>query len=292
MDYKDIESIRILPSDKNNFKTEDDFRYFIEHTMPRRGGIYYFPSSAMRCETDAFVLFQYDGKIRATAVLTDIIKRTVKDENGLDNAGYYKFDIETIHYLDEPVDAETLKKAYPYFGSFNQSKQVIEIGFLYDIISMLQGLDPYYLYGVNKLINVIDRDAQLLGLQGKDIETFSKYRVNQSKFRELMIHRFKVCCLCGVSNEELLMASHIKPWCKSTSTEKLDVDNGLLLCANHDKLFDSGLITFTDKGLIKISSRLSDQDRKLLRIRNGMKIELTEKNKQYLEYHRKNIFKK
>ena len=46
------------------------------------------------------------------------------------------------------------------------------------------------------------------------------------------------CCLCGVDDDALLVASHIKPWAKSDEHEKLDLDNGLLLCPNHDKLFD------------------------------------------------------
>jgi len=41
-----------------------------------------------------------------------------------------------------------------------------------------------------------------------------------------------------------LKASHIKAWKDCTSTqERLDSNNGLLLCANHDALFDQYLIS-------------------------------------------------
>ena len=52
---------------------------------------------------------------------------------------------------------------------------------------------------------------------------------------------------------ELLVASHIKPWSISDANEKLDIHNGLLMCPNHDKLFDRGYISFDDTGRILIS---------------------------------------
>lgn len=45
---------------------------------------------------------------------------------------------------------------------------------------------------------------------------------------------------------DILHATHAKPWADSESdNECLDVLIGFLLCANHDALFDRGLITFT-----------------------------------------------
>ncbi|HHQ4534960.1 HNH endonuclease [Aeromonas veronii] len=56
------------------------------------------------------------------------------------------------------------------------------------------------------------------------------------------------CRVTGVSNKVLLIASHIKPWCKCDNIERLDGNNGLLLSPHIDKLFDRGWITFTDAG--------------------------------------------
>ena len=72
-----IRSIRILPSDKATFETEMEFRSFIQGTMPERGGYYYFPNQMMNCPENTFVLFQYDGMIRATGVLVDREKTAV-----------------------------------------------------------------------------------------------------------------------------------------------------------------------------------------------------------------------
>ena len=83
-----------------------------------------------------------------------------------------------------------------------------------------------------------------------------------------------------------------KPWSKSLPEEKLDVENGLLMCPSHDRLFDCGFISFDDDGTILISSSLTDESRAALGITNGMKIKLSEKNKAYLQYHRNKIFRK
>ena len=86
--------------------------------------------------------------------------------------------------------------------------------------------------------------------------------------------------------------SHIKPWRSSDSSEKLDVDNGFLLCPNHDRLFDLGYITFDGEGGLMISSELSGGDRALLGIQEGKRLSLTEGNKKYLDYHRESVFRR
>ena len=115
--------------------------------------------------------------------------------------------------------------------------------------------------------------------------------MNQGIFRDLLLEKYSHCSLCQVSNKELLIASHIKPWSKSESIEKLDRNNGFLLCPNHDRLFDKGYISFKDDGSIMISGNLSEIDRIFTNVRPDMSIELTIDNKRYLQYHREHIFK-
>jgi len=143
----------------------------------------------------------------------------------------------------------------------------------------------------NTLINNIEKDVSKLELLGKEKEAYIKMRVNQSVFRDRLLKRYNHCCLCNVENQSLLKASHIKPWSESLSAEKLDVNNGFLLCPNHDALFDNGYISFTDTGEILISSKLSQNDCLFTNITPNMKIKLTEENKIFLKYHRDHIFK-
>lgn len=133
-------------------------------------------------------------------------------------------------------------------------------------------------------------EAQTESLQGLEREALIKQRVNQDRFRQELLDRYEGCCLCGVRNQKLLIASHIKPWSKSDQYEKLDADNGLLLCPNHDKLFDAGLISFNDDGEIILSDKMSPDDRILMNVRDGDYIDVSEGMAAYLRYHRENVF--
>lgn len=136
-------------------------------------------------------------------------------------------------------------------------------------------------------ISTISEEIDKLNLQGKSKEAVVRVRVNQGVFRNKLLQRYSKCCLCGVSNPNLLIASHIKSWSESEPNEKLDIDNGLLMCPNHDRLFDQGWLTFDENGYVIIADGLSEGDRIALNINDNMKITLTEKNKKYLLYHRK-----
>jgi len=141
-------------------------------------------------------------------------------------------------------------------------------------------------------IESIENEINSKSLKGEEKESFIKRRVNQGIFRKLLLEKYSCCCLCGIENPVFLIASHIKPWAMSLPEEKLDSDNGLLLCANHDILFDGGYISFDDNGKILISDEVSENDKLLMNISEDKTIELTEMNKEYLAYHRKNLFKR
>lgn len=134
-------------------------------------------------------------------------------------------------------------------------------------------------------------ESELSSLKGEEREAVVRLRVNQGVFRNLLFEKYNHCCLCQVSNRGLLTASHIKPWSASTSAEKLDRNNGFLMCPNHDRLFDKGFISFKNDGSIMISESLSEIDRVFTNVRSDMSIELTVENKPYLQYHREHIFK-
>ena len=129
-------------------------------------------------------------------------------------------------------------------------------------------------------------EIESINLKGLDKEAIVKMRINQGIFKERLLHRYNHCCLCKVSEQNFLIASHIKPWKDSDENERLDVDNGFLFCPNHDKAFDRGYISFDNEGNILISGQLDDVNKRFLNIYEDMKIELTDGNKQYLQYHR------
>ena len=287
----DFRAIRILPNIKQIFETEEEFKNFFRNIMPGRGGLYFFPNRMMRCPDQTLVLFQYDGMIRATGMLISGEKKTIVDEKGELFSGYYRFEVESLHYLAKPIDRKMFKQVYPEFDGFNQSKQIIPQSYWPAICTILKKLDPYYSDDSLRQVEGIENVMKSLGLKGREREAFVKVRVNQGVFRDKLMGRYNHCCLCGMSNDSLLTASHIKPWSVSNSSEKLDVENGFLMCPNHDKLFDQGWITFDENGKIVVSDELSQADRIYMNIKEDMKIQLTDKNKSYLLYHRNNLFR-
>ena len=55
----------------------------------------------------------------------------------MEYAGYYRFDVDSLKYLANPLNKERLKSAYPNFNSFSQSKQIILLEYLDDIWDLL-----------------------------------------------------------------------------------------------------------------------------------------------------------
>ena len=105
------------------------------------------------------------------------------------------------------------------------------------------------------------------------------------------------CPFTKVSDERLLIASHIKPYqtCinEGRVDEAVDYLNGLALTPTYDKLFDQGYITFTDKGELVCGTQLTPYTWEKLNInpnaRNTLRI-YPENREAYLAYHRQNVF--
>jgi len=116
-------------------------------------------------------------------------------------------------------------------------------------------------------------------------------RIGQNKFRESLINYWNSkCAVTNVDIVELLRASHIKPWKDSNDNERLDKYNGLLLNPLMDELFDKGYITFQDNCYIKISRTITNHS--IFNINSNFKLKKIEnKHKEYLKFHRENIFK-
>lgn len=138
--------------------------------------------------------------------------------------------------------------------------------------------------------NIQQIDVETNDLKGIEKHAYIKVRVNQTTFRNQLLEKYQKCCLCGIDEPKLLIASHIKPWANSQDVEKLDFFNGLLFCPHHDKLFDLGLIGFDEQGRILISPKLKPHNQILLNLHNEMKIHVDEKHQHYLDFHRQNIF--
>ncbi|MDF7823300.1 HNH endonuclease [Pontiellaceae bacterium B12227] len=129
--------------------------------------------------------------------------------------------------------------------------------------------------------------AHAPALTETEVEYIHKARKGQGQFRKCLLERFNSTCpVTGITNPDLLIASHIKPWKACNNTERLDPANGVLLSALADQLFDKGLITFTSEGNVISSKDLCDKDRKSCDIDSWAQITLDDASEKYLAYHR------
>lgn len=118
--------------------------------------------------------------------------------------------------------------------------------------------------------------------------TLVKARIGQGKFRQQVMQMWRNgCAVTGCQIGSILRASHIKPWREcANKQERLDPDNGLMLSANLDALFDRGLISFSDIGNMLIAAEISGVDRKRLGLENPLLVKPNQGQSRYLKCHR------
>lgn len=143
----------------------------------------------------------------------------------------------------------------------------------------------------------VDEREGLQDFTGETKRVVTEQRIKQHFFRRAVLSSYRGrCCLSGLSDTRLLMASHIVPW-SSDKANRLNPSNGLCLSAIHDKAFDRGLITFSDDYAVILSEQLKRNDdafvAQIFLPLEGRRIELPEKfipSIEFLAQHRGEIF--
>ena len=199
----------------------------------------------------------------------------VNQNTGLPGDGFIAWDVEDI-----PTG---IQKVYDYnWRSLDNPFQYAEIGatqiqLMEDIVNSPDSSETVY---------------QKVKVRG----------VAQQLFRKALLKIYNCsCAFCGLTFEEALDASHIVPYAKSNASQRLDVRNGILLCATHHKLFDGRLLTVSQdytinfSGLPKKTGKLSQSDELHTVKLHGQKINLPENNKHlpnkcYLAFHQAGLY--
>ena len=124
-------------------------------------------------------------------------------------------------------------------------------------------------------------------------------RMYQSFFRRAVLSSYQnVCCICSLDFQQLLVASHIKPWSLSEAT-RTDPENGLCLCVLHDKAFDRGLLSVTTAYEVIVSPIVKKSKSKFTSLAltafDKQAIQLPSRfapKSQYLQWHLDTVFQK
>lgn len=132
---------------------------------------------------------------------------------------------------------------------------------------------------------------------GETRQALVEQRIKQHFFRRAVLSNYRGrCCMSGLGEPSLLLASHIVPWGVDRAN-RLNPANGLCLSALHDRAFDQGLIALADDFTILVSERVLQRDepfaRTVLGALAGRPIELPERflpRLEFVAWHRQQVF--
>jgi len=156
-----------------------------------------------------------------------------------------------------------------------------------------------------------NRERELNGIivrQGLD-ENDEHSRAQQSAWKNLLAremmnyttHEGEVFCPFTQISADfnsvpmLFIASHIKRFADSNCSEQYDVNNGLLLCANADALFDKHMITISEDKRLIFSFLIENDNllkQRLLLNQPIFNLILNDKRMEYMADHRRIFFEK
>ncbi|MCL2147786.1 MAG: HNH endonuclease [Methanomassiliicoccaceae archaeon] len=138
--------------------------------------------------------------------------------------------------------------------------------------------------------------------EGKYKERMVKIRCGDRMFRNMLLAQYRrKCCITGLAIEDLLKASHIKPWAVSDdATEKVNPQNGLLLNPFFDLAFDKGYITIDLDYKVILSKEIkhtNESTRLYFEKYEGSYVDLPSNKlfypgKRFIEYHNDHVFGK
>ena len=116
-------------------------------------------------------------------------------------------------------------------------------------------VDSIALQDVPELASEVKEDvAQYFVGETRQVQT--EQRVRQSFFRKAVLTNYGgECCITGLSEPRLLIASHIVPWSEDRNN-RLNPHNGLSLSALHDRAYDLGLLTIRPDLKVRVSKEL------------------------------------
>ena len=284
------------------------------------GGVSQFYNNMVRAEPGDLVLSYADGVIGHVGCVTDFAFTAPKPETFGSVGGYWGAEgwllptawtgisppIRPKDFIDKlgpllptkysPIDPET--------GNGRQKAYLAEISNAAFDLVMSHSMETASVVAASvesvgsgqfpSLLDDIVQQAVLsdLTLDATEKEQVVKARKGQGLFRTNVWKIENACRVTGVTNPNLLIASHIKPWrsCE-TSSERLDGHNGFLMTPDVDRLFDRGFVTFDDDGRIRVSPRLPRTDLSAMGVDASTSVgEFTQQQQQYLAYHRASVF--
>jgi hypothetical protein len=218
-------------------------------------------------------LTQYEDHIDS-----DILFWEGEKEHGSDDRIISKKDVVYVFYREKHHSAFTYK-GRALLRSFRLSRDRPS-KFVFSLIDL----------AISEKTIVADINSDY-GIPLTEKEAIVNSRVGQGLFRNRSIELWKSCSVTEFSKQNILIASHIKPWKLSSNQERINPYNSLLLIPTLDKLFDKGYITFNPRGNIILSEKIDSIDWVKINVDDNLKLKfIPDDTVKYLEYHNEYIF--
>ncbi len=201
-------------------------------------------------------IYKYSGAVRV--ISNEMLDKRIIAKP-LQNMSPFELDIAILNILsDSDFIAKNTRGNHMYSNALKQYR--------YFISTTADESEPVAYLEQIKIDSTITKTER---------EALIQSRIGQGIFRKALMDKYHgSCIITQIDHPKLLIASHIKPWAVSTNSERLSVDNGLLLSATYDRLFDAGLITFDKTGKIYLSSFIGKQNEAKLHLTSDMRFDL------------------
>ena len=158
-----------------------------------------------------------------------------------------------------------------------------------------RGLTPQvFTYGKGGVSSNVNPSSKQEKETPVSARTSNRDAVAQKKYRDKLLEECPYCPITKISDERLLLASHIKPYSVSEDDEAFDPKNGFILSPLYDRLFDQGFISFDEKKCMMVSNWISPSNQTKCDIKSGKYVQalpLDGEREKYLQYHRQFVFK-
>lgn len=161
-----------------------------------------------------------------------------------DNGGGYVV-MDILHHFDIDGDKKSILATEDINSLIENAS-----GSYHDILTKVKA----YFEEENRVEQFI-QGLSTRGTVGTEIAVETKQRVGQDKLRKYILDIYEHrCALCDVNKDDLLICSHIVPW-RVDEQNRLNPQNAICLCAQHDKLFDKGYFSLDESYEIKFGSK-------------------------------------
>jgi hypothetical protein len=262
-------SVRVWPTAAKLFEDEGCYtldeiqnKYFME-ILPSRNGKFRYPSSGIKADRGAIILFQYDKEIIALAELIGMEKYDEPENGYSGHLIFNKYSIKTF----EPINESTLQKAFHFSGVLNNAKHDLSVEYYFDFENRLKNV-KFNISDIEPidLIKPPDRIKSSVFRIIRDTELARRVKIK---------HNYK-CQICGHRIEIpgggfYAESHHLKPLGEPHCGPDIE-SNIVCVCPNHHAELDYGVRRLN-------LSELEDSD--------GHPI-----NDFFIDYHNSNVYKK